>query len=59
MTCLLNRVTALVVMNAKGVQIISITILDGSDLQLIHFKKMSTEIFTPSFSLVFKINGNI
>ena len=35
MTRLQNKVTALVVMNEKGVHIISTTISDGSDGQLI------------------------
>ena len=53
MTCLLNRVTAVVVMNAKGVQIISIPILDGSDRQLImeriNFKRKAQKYSFPVF----------
>ena len=53
MTCLLNGVTALVVMNEKGVQIIFTTILDGSDRQLImeriNFKRKAQKYSFPVF----------
>ena len=59
MTCLLNGVTALVVMNEKGVQIIFTTILDGSDRQLImeriNFKRKAQKYSLP----VSKINCKI
>ena len=53
MTCLLNGVTALVVMNEKGVQITFTTILDGSDRQLImeriNFKRKAQKYSFPVF----------
>ena len=59
MTYLLNRVTPLVIMNEKGVQITFTTILDGSDQQLImeriNFKRKAQKYSLP----VSKINCKI
>ena len=53
MTYLLNRVTPLVIMNEKGVQITFTTILDGSDQQLImeriNFKRKAQKYSFPVF----------